>query len=164
VIAVLRRALTAKARGIECDVIVVLGAALAPDGRLGPALEERVVAGAAAWHAGRAPLVIMTGAKEAGAMRARAVELGVPADVILLERTARTTRENATATTVIMRRRGLARALIVTQPYHSRRSVSAFRRAGVEAEPLGLPARDRWWPVLREVVALASYAARGWLA
>ena len=147
-----------------CDVIVVLGAALSPDGGLGPALAERVEAGAAAFHRGLAPKMIVTGALEATAMRTRAVELGVPFEAILLEHTALTTRQNALFSSALMRAHGFRRALIVTQPYHMRRAVAAFRKVGVEAEPLRFPsARNSLRQVAREYVALAIYGLRGWL-
>jgi uncharacterized SAM-binding protein YcdF (DUF218 family) len=146
------------------DVLVVLGAALRADGELGPALAERVEVAAAAFHRGAAPCLIMTGAVEAEAMRRRAVELGVPEAAILVEKQARTTRENALATAALMRRHGLAHALLVTQRFHRPRSLAAFRRAGVAVEPLqfdGRPARLK--QLVREAVALLVYAARGWL-
>jgi len=161
---VLAAPLALGAAGGGADVIVVLGAALAADGRLGPALERRVRAGVEAFRDGRAPWLLMTGALESAAMRARAVELGAPPDAILCEPTALTTRENALRCAAILRARGFERALIVTQPYHLRRAVAAFRNAGVAAEPL--PASDGGDSLLqiaREYVALTVYAARGWL-
>jgi len=147
------------------DVIIVLGAALTPDGRLGPALAERVAAGVDAWRRGFAPRLLMTGAYEAEAMRRRAVELGVPSDAILLERTALTTRGNAVASGAILHAEGLRRALVVTQPYHQRRSIAAFRRAGVDAAPFVFASRrNPPRQIVREYLALAIYAARGWLA
>src|SRR5258706_577286 len=97
-------------------------------------------------------------------MCARAVELGVPRTSILVEPSARSTRENALRCVAIMRRERLERALVVTQPFHLRRSVRAFRRAGAAADGLaarGAPARAS--QLAREVVALAAYAVRGWI-
>jgi uncharacterized SAM-binding protein YcdF (DUF218 family) len=146
------------------DVIVVLGAALDGAGRLGPALEPRVRAGVAAFLDGRAPRILMTGACEAEAMRARAVELGVPAGAIWTEPTARTTRENALRSTEILCARGWRRALIATQPYHLQRAVAAFRRAGVDAEGLaGVPGPNGVREHAREWLARAVYRARGWI-
>jgi uncharacterized SAM-binding protein YcdF (DUF218 family) len=149
----------------RADVLVVLGAALSRDMRsLGPALEERVVEGAAAFRRGLAPAMIVTGKLEASLMKVRAIELGVPAEAILLEHTALTTRENALFSAELMRRHGLERALIVTQPYHRLRAVTAFRRAGVEASALGfVSARTPPRQVFREYGALAVYGLRGWL-
>lgn len=163
-VAALERPLRLEATERRGDVLVVLGAALAPDGTLGPALAERVEEGAAAFRRGLAPAMIVTGALEAEAMRARAVALGVPKAAILLEPTARTTRENALASSALMRAHGFSRALIVTQPFHVRRSVAAFRRVGVEADPLPFrSAVTTARQAAREYVALAVYAARGWL-
>jgi uncharacterized SAM-binding protein YcdF (DUF218 family) len=146
------------------DVLVVLGAALTPDGRLGPALAERVEAGVSAWKSGLAPRLLMTGAYEASAMRQRAIELGVPAEAILLEHTALTTRENALFSGEILRQNGLRRALLVTQPYHRRRAVAAFRRTGISAEALKFRSqRDTLKQHGREVVARLVYRLRGWI-
>jgi uncharacterized SAM-binding protein YcdF (DUF218 family) len=146
------------------DVIVVLGAALGPEGDLGPLLSDRVLAGVDAWRAERAPLLMMTGRYEAELMKRRAVKLGVLVDAVLVETAALTTRENATGCAAIMRAHGLGRALVVTQAFHRRRAVAAFRRAGVEAEALvyeGMPVRLR--TRTRELVAIAAYRARGWI-
>lgn len=145
-------------------MIVVLGAALGPEGDLGPALAERVLAGVEAWRAGRAPLLLMTGRYEAELMKRRAVKLGVPEARVLVETEALTTRQNATGCTAILRARGLARALVVTQAYHRPRAVATFRRAGVAAEALAFAqAPSSWRAYARELVARAVYRARGWI-
>ncbi len=145
------------------DVVVVLGAALGPEGDLGPALAERVLAGVEAWRDGRAPLLMMTGALEAEKMKRRAVKLGVPAAQILVEPTARTTRENALRCAALLRQHGLGRALVVTQAYHRPRAVAAFRRAGVAADAHRFAGSWRWKWQARELVARAVYRARGWI-
>jgi uncharacterized SAM-binding protein YcdF (DUF218 family) len=147
----------------QFDVIVVLGAALTADGELGTALAERVCAGVAAWRAGRAPQLMMTGVHEAEKMKARAVALGVPAAAILVEPTARTTRENALRCAELMGRHQLVRALVVTQAYHRLRAVAAFRRVGVTAEGYRFDGRFTTKQAMRELVALAVYRARGWI-
>ncbi len=146
------------------DVIIVLGAALGPEGDLGAALAERVLAGVEAWRAGRAPLLLMTGRYEAELMLKRAVKLGVPRDRVLVEIAALTTRENATGCAAIMRARGLRRALVVTQAFHRARAVAAFRRAGVDADALAfVDAMGTWQMSAREVAARAVYRLRGWI-
>jgi uncharacterized SAM-binding protein YcdF (DUF218 family) len=148
----------------QAEVLVVLGAALAADGSLGPALAERVEAGVAAWKAGVAPRLLMTGALEAAAMKQRAIELGVPEDAVWIEHTALTTRENALFSAEILRRKGLRHALIVTQPYHRARGVAAFRRVGIEAAALPFPSfRQTLKQELREVAARIVYRLRGWI-
>ena len=146
------------------DVIVVLGAALGPEGDLGPLLADRVLAGVEAWRAGRAPRLMMTGRYEAELMKRRAVKLGVPTAAVLVESEALTTRQNATGCAAIMREHGIRRALVVTQAFHRLRAVAAFRRAGVEAEALayaGMPVR--LGTRARELVPIAAYRARGWI-
>jgi uncharacterized SAM-binding protein YcdF (DUF218 family) len=145
------------------DVIVVLGAALGPEGDLGPALAERVLAGVEAWRAGRAPTLLMTGRYEAEKMKARAIKLGVPAGRVLVETAALTTRQNATGCAAILRAQGLARALVVTQAYHRPRAVAAFRKLGVDADALEFAGSSRVKWQLRELLARAVYRARGWI-
>jgi uncharacterized SAM-binding protein YcdF (DUF218 family) len=149
---------------VSPDVIVVLGAALTPAGDLGPALAERVRAGVEAWQRGAAPWLMMSGVHEAAKMKARAVEMGVPAERVIVEGRATTTHENAVNCAELMRRQNLQHALVVTQAYHRRRAVAAFRRAGVAASAFRFPgqkARPR--RVAREWVALAVYKLRGWI-
>jgi uncharacterized SAM-binding protein YcdF (DUF218 family) len=147
-----------------CDVVVVLGAALGPEGDLGPVLAERVLAGVEAWRAGRAPMMMMTGRYEAELMKRRAIKLGVPAERVLVETGALTTRQNATGCAAIMRAHGLSRALVVTQAFHRARAVAAFRRAGVAAEALSfVHAPTRWRLSARELAARVVYRARGWI-
>ena len=146
------------------DVIVVLGAALTPDGDLGPALAERVRAGVDAFKLGAAPWMMMSGVYEAVKMKARAVALGVPAERVIVESTATTTHENAVRCAELMRERQLRHALVVTQRYHRPRSIAAFRRAGVDAtafEFRGQKAKPK--RMARELIALAIYKLRGWI-
>jgi uncharacterized SAM-binding protein YcdF (DUF218 family) len=145
------------------DVIVVLGAALGPEGELGAALAERVYHGVAAWRARQAPLVLMTGKYEAVKMKARAVKYGVSDDKVLLEPTALTTRENAVRCVEIMRAHGLHRALVVTQAFHRRRAVAAFRRCGADVTALQFVGLESPRLRLREVIAWYAYRLRGWV-
>ena len=97
-------------------------------------------------------------------MCARLVELGIPRAAILVEGAARSTRENALFCARLMRGQGWRAALVVTQRFHLRRSVRAFRRAGVTAEGLAASAAGvRPSQLAREVIALAAYAVRGWI-
>lgn len=157
------RAGVGRSEDLALDVIVVLGAPLGPDGRLGRVVRERVEAGVAAWKAGLAPWLLLTGGRtdpsvwadlragiygaqarersgvaEAAGMRDHARSLGVPAEVILLEDRARSTQENARYAASMMAERGLRRALVVTQPFHLRRSLRWFAKEGVEVVGLHL--------------------------
>jgi uncharacterized SAM-binding protein YcdF (DUF218 family) len=154
--------------GQPFDAIVVLGAAVGPDNVGGPALLRRVRHGAALYGAGMAGTLILTGGRrgggepEARVMAPHALAAGVPEACLLLEERAADTFDNARYTAELMRRRGLRRALVVTDGFHLRRALFAFRAFGIEA--LGsAPEPDRAWPLwrgLREGGALVWYALR----
>jgi uncharacterized SAM-binding protein YcdF (DUF218 family) len=64
------------------------------------------------------------------------IDLGIPPDKILVEDQSRDTQENVRYTGRIMERHGFRRPLLVTSAYHMRRSVMAFRQAGIEVIPM----------------------------
>lgn len=64
------------------------------------------------------------------------IDLGVPENKILTESKSRDTVENARFSKEILKRHGLHTPLLVTSAYHMRRSVMAFRRAGLEVTPV----------------------------
>ncbi|MCX4643187.1 YdcF family protein [Streptomyces sp. NBC_01446] len=87
------------------------------------------------YHRGLTPLIVFTGATsrttreampkgEAWHYRERALELGVPADAILVELQARNTGENITLSRALLEERGVPveSALLVSKPYEERRS------------------------------------------
>jgi uncharacterized SAM-binding protein YcdF (DUF218 family) len=142
VVRVLGRPLERRDRVDHADAIVVLGAPVRTDGSLSDVLEERVQAGVALWRRGVAPLLCMTGGRgpgvvaavsEAEAMARRARELGVPARALVLEEASRNTSTNARNIRKLLAEGGRIRVIVVTQPFHSRRSVLWFRRMGLEA-------------------------------
>lgn len=125
----------------SADAIVVLGAPLRGDGALSVVLEERVRAGVALWRAGVAPLVVLSGGRTRGAARAEseamaevALALGLPATALVVESESRSTYENAHRVAELLGARGLSRVLLVTTPFHLRRAVRWFRRAGLDAD------------------------------
>ncbi len=60
---------------------------------------------------------------------------GVPESALRIDRKARSTRENARRAAELLFPEGRRRVWIVTQPFHLKRAVHLFRRAGFE--PLG---------------------------
>jgi len=169
----LERPLVIRAPFAALDAIVVLGATLGPGDALTPVLAERVAAAAALWHAGGGRLVVASGGVTNGARRAEADvmadalrELGVP-DVIV-ERGSRTTLENAQRCAPLLAARNVRTLWIVTQPFHARRGVRVFRRAGFDARPWhiadSLQYRDRRRAVrwlIREYAAWTRLLLRG---
>jgi len=123
------------------DAIVVLGAPLTADGRVTQVLIERIRAGMALLDAGVAPLLVMSGGRtrgasvaEAQAMAAWARGQGVAERALLVEDASATTYENAKNIADLLLPRGLRRVVLVTTPFHLRRSVRWFRRFGFAAE------------------------------
>ncbi|MBP5893143.1 YdcF family protein [Streptomyces scabiei] len=110
------------------------------------------------FHRGMAPVVLFTGATsrttrdrmprgEAEHYRDRAVELGVPASVILVEPNARNTGENIRFSRALLeeRRIPVSSALLVSKPYEERRAYATARKLWPEIEwvsastPMTLP-------------------------
>lgn len=118
----------------RADAVVVLGARLRRDGGLTAALEERVRVGVGLWRRGIAPILVMTGGgppgrEEAPTMASYAAELGVPRELLRTEARAGNTAENARFVAAMLRPR--ARVWLVTQPFHLRRAMYWFRKAGL---------------------------------
>jgi uncharacterized SAM-binding protein YcdF (DUF218 family) len=144
------------------DAIVILGSPLRSDGGLGPILEERVRAGVELWRRGAAPRIVMTGGRnprarhdgtEADAMAAFARGLGVPADVLSVERESRYTMENALRTAPLLE--GCRSVWVVTTPFHLRRAAMWFERLGFEVRGCHIDGSVQYqnpWRALRWVV------------
>jgi uncharacterized SAM-binding protein YcdF (DUF218 family) len=139
---VLGRPLERRDRERPVDAIVVLGAPVRADGQLSDVLEERVRAGVDLWKRGVAPLLCMTGGRgpgivaevaEAEAMARRARELGVPDSALVIEAASQNTSTNARNIRKLLSEHGAPRVVVVTQPFHSRRSVLWFERVGLDA-------------------------------
>lgn len=112
------------------DAIVVAGARVRADGTPSPALVRRTLLGAALYLDGRAPILLLTGRgpgpiPEADLMADIAMAHGVPADAIVRERHAMTTRENAAYSRKLTE---APRILVVTDDTHVRRCVRVFGR------------------------------------
>lgn len=149
------------------DAIVVLGARVYADGTPSLALADRVATGAALYHQGLAPRLIMSGGPgdgtitEAHAMATYAVQLGVPRDAIVLDEHGVNT--GATARNVAHAVVPGQRILAVSHGYHLARVKLAFQQRGVTAYTV--PAKESRtlmkWPlfVAREVAALGVYFA-----
>ncbi|KAB8313982.1 YdcF family protein [Tolypothrix campylonemoides VB511288] len=115
---------------------------------------SRLAAGARAWHAERAPWVVLSGGGAIGRteadMMARAIgRLDVPASALLLETESRDTRDNARNTAELARARGIRRIVLVTSALHMPRAAALFRAEGLEVTAMPVPegpaARDAGW-------------------
>lgn len=129
---------------------------------------HRTRAGAATFARTGARWFVVSGAGAGGddgrLMADAAIAAGVPPAAIVVELRARTTRENVAFTAPLLKERGIARVVVVTSPYHSRRAALAAERAWPDIDVISLPAPmepyDRphgEWP------KLIAYALRTWL-
>lgn len=178
----------------RADVILVFGGVVRPAAPDHPypdlsAGADRAWHAARLYHAGRAPLILLSGGvapwqrgrpSEAAAMAQLLQELGVPRSALLLEEQSLTTRQNAVQSSQAMQTAGLHRALLVTSALHMPRALAAARAAGIDAQPaatdfLVVDSEDqplRWLPTaaalqrstdaLHEWIGLAVYRWRGW--
>jgi len=63
------------------------------------------------------------------------IEIGVPPNKIISERTSRDTMENAKNSIMIIRKAGYKSPILVTSAYHMKRALTAFETVGLEVLP-----------------------------
>ena len=121
------------------DAIVVLGAAQY-NGRPSPVLRARLDHALGLYREGLAPRIIVTGGvgrgdttSEATVGRNYLVRRGVPADSVVVQPQGRTTQASMTAVADWLRREGLHRVLLVSDPFHMFRLKLEARRTDLDA-------------------------------
>lgn len=177
------------------EAIVVLGGAFDHDAAwpypsAGDSI-ERYWHGARLYHAGRAPMIILSGGRhperpenlsEAQADAQFLMDMGVPSEALLLDNASRTTHDHIRYLKPMLAEAGIERLLIVTSATHMRRAEAVFRHAGLEVIPVAAafstPSNPvinlrRYLPSARgltastgavhEWVGYAFYGLRGWL-
>lgn len=146
----------------RAGAIVVLGGGTLPlsYGEPYPNLSsasDREWHGARLYHAGKAPLLFLTGGHDpkyratssAEAMRRFISALGVPDSAMVLEERSRNTTQNADFTADILAGRGIDRILLVTSALHMPRSKALFEAQGVGVIPAATDHEVRDLPVWR---------------
>ena len=125
--------------GETYDCIMVLGAAVNPDGTPSTILADRIQVGVELYRAGVAPKILMSGDNtsdretynEVVAMKAYATDvLGVPADDIFCDHAGINTYDSAYRLYHVF---GVKRAVVVTQTYHLYRALFDVRSFHVDA-------------------------------
>lgn len=158
------------------DAIVTLGARVLADGSPGPDLTSRTIHGAALFHAGLAPYLICTGgfpgdrSSAAAVARNLAVQLGVPAERILLAEDSMSTQEDAEQVARIMRERQWTSAIVVSHPLHLLRARILFQREGIHVLTSPTPLapgetslETRAYYTVREALGvIAALLPKGW--
>jgi len=156
------------------DVLIVLGSDGPNSGFIGLASYWRSVYAVRVWKAGTfRTLVVSGGSGVADSMQEFLTFEGVPADKIVLERRAQSTRENALFTADLVKSMP-GRKVLLTSDFHVYRSERAFRKAGVEVTPRFFPyalkRAQNWadrWPLFLELgtetAKITWYRLRGWI-
>ncbi len=162
----------------SADAIVLLGGT--GDGRVWQA--------ARLYHAGKAPLIIVTGGlawdsparSDATVKQMQLGALGVPDHATIIENDSRNTRQNALFVARIAASLGIEHVLLATSAYHMPRAAATFRRTGlhvIQAAPWRQVRPGPWilkilpnatalsnsTMALREYLGLAIYRVRGWI-
>lgn len=154
-------------------VAVILGAQVLRGGRPSRTLEARTRHAGSLYAGGEVDLLIPTGGvgehppAEAEVMSKILRKMGVPEEAILREQSARSTWESALRVAEVARRRGVGEVLVVSDPLHCVRAVSAFGRAGllavaepVYSSPMWRKSWSRRGQLVRESGALVWYRMR----
>ena len=152
---------------IECvDAAIVLGSKVMPDGKPSARLQARLERAGDLYRDGIVRFVIVSGGTgiegfSEGRVMAEALETaGIPPEAIIVDEAGSTTRATAENAARIMKDRGLAGALVVTQYFHITRSRLALKQAGISpvhsAHADFFELRD-FYSIAREAIALPSY-------
>jgi uncharacterized SAM-binding protein YcdF (DUF218 family) len=151
------------------DAIVVIGGDHKP---------ERLKKAVALYEAGFAPIVIISagvkvleGGKlmaEADVMYQQALALGLPPEVIILERQSQSTVENAIYTRQICNQNHYNSVLLVTSAYHSRRAKRIFHEIyganiALSIQPTSQPFCPPCWAFRADLMDVVLYEYRNWI-
>src|SRR5262249_48246004 len=106
---------------------------------------ERMLVGFDLWRAGRARVVVFSGANvpggpgrpsEAEALATQLERWGTPHDALVVEGESRNTHENAAFVAKIARERGWTKIALVTSAAHMKRAAGCMRAEGIEVAPI----------------------------
>ncbi|HEY9848190.1 MAG TPA: YdcF family protein [Leptolyngbyaceae cyanobacterium] len=120
------------------DVIIVLGNPANSDGTAGSTAKQRVLKAVELFKSGYANQIIFTGAAvynqyvEAEVMANLANSLGVANDFICQEKQAKNTYQNAFYSLEVMKKENWRSAIVVTSPYHLKRTSYIFSYYSIE--------------------------------
>lgn len=137
-----------KSDSVKGDVIVVLGGGMHDEaddlsGKGAPRGDslERLVTAARLEKRLKIPVIVSGGAgfkdsrPEAPVMRRVLMDLGVPANRVLVENKSRDTMENAKYSEEICAKHGYRKIVLLTSSYHMKRSMTAFQKYGMTVTP-----------------------------
>jgi uncharacterized SAM-binding protein YcdF (DUF218 family) len=157
----------------RADVAIVLGAAAYGD-KPSPVFEQRIAHAVDLYRKGTVRMIILTGGYGDGARfsesevaRRYAIEQGIPARDLLLEKKSRTTLDNLRMARDLMKEHALKSALIVSDPLHMERAawmmqdlgVTAWRSPTLTTRYTSLESRAGF--LAREIYAVTAYVVGG---
>jgi SanA protein len=140
-------------------VAVVFGAAVYRDGRLSSILRDRMDTAIALYESGKVEKILVSGDNqsafydEPGAMKAYAVQRGVPEEDIHADHGGRRTYDTCYRARDIFQ---LQRAILVTQAFHLPRALFTCRQLGLDVQGVSAdmrPYRSMRWYEFRETFA-----------
>lgn len=126
----------------KVDVIVVVS---------GGDNNARIKKGVELYKEGWAPVLLYSGAAAEGeisnaqAMKTISAKMGVPKESILIEEESKTTLENAQFTGKIVKDKEYKSMILVTSPYHQRRTYELFKKELPNVEIINQSALDENW-------------------
>ena len=126
---------------VPSQAIVVLAQGVSAFGILSPESALQTNRAIALYRQSLAPLLVFLGGAPAGGqaeaeVRAQLARLqGIPADAILTETRAHTTRDEAALAKRLLQARGVRTILLVTNSAHLMRAQPLFERAGFDVHP-----------------------------
>jgi SanA protein len=132
---------------ITAPAAIVFGAGLNRDRSPTPVLRDRVATAVDLYKAGKVKKILMSGDNrtvyynEPGAMAEYAIELGVPANDIVLDYAGRRTYDTCYRAHDIF---GLTQAVLITQRFHLPRALYTCNMLGIEAKGISADRRTYW--------------------
>ena len=136
------------------DCILVLGAAVRPDGSPSHMLEDRLRGAVALYKAGVSDIVLLSGDDsgddydEVSCMERYCLENGVPQEAIVRDDIGFSTSESVYNTVRIL---GYKNIMVVTQEYHLYRAMYMIKRMGAEADGFGTDYREYFLQFKRDI-------------
>lgn len=121
---------------IQPECIMVLGAAVNPDGTPSQMLKDRLETGVELYYQGVAPKLLLTGDdgqmeyNEVRAMKNYVIEAGVPEEDIFLDHAGFSTYDSTYRASYVF---GVESMVVVTQEYHLYRSLHGCKKMGIDA-------------------------------
>lgn len=154
----------------SADAILVLGSRVHADGRPSGSLRDRTTTAAALWHAGLAPVLVLSGGRgadapvsEPAAMARLCRESGLPEQALIQDLSGLTTEASIHTLARLARERGWREVLVVSHDYHLARVRLLAAREGLRVRTV--PVRETCpggWKLAAGAREMAAYLA-AWL-